>query len=77
MLFGVGSGPLLWGRVAALLCRATQALLQPHEGRLQCYVDDPLVSARGSPASVRRTFLVVILFWLVCGFELAWNKQSA
>eukprot|EP00974_Lingulodinium_polyedra_P033088 3182473-Lingulodinium_polyedra.AAC.1 len=46
-------------------------------GRLQCYVDDPLVSARGSPASVRRAFLVVVLFWLVCVFELAWNKGSA
>eukprot|EP00974_Lingulodinium_polyedra_P112803 10917013-Lingulodinium_polyedra.AAC.1 len=36
---------------------ATQALLQPHEGRLQCYVGDPLVSARGRLAAVRRTFL--------------------
>ena len=62
MLFGVGSGPLLWGRVAALACRATQALLSPSEARLQCYVDDPIITARGTEECILDNFSMVLLF---------------
>ena len=49
VLFGVVSGPLVWGRVAALVMRATQALFSDSRGRLQCYVDDPILAIRGTP----------------------------
>jgi len=45
-LFGIVSGPLGWGRVAALVMRATQSVLQDR-GQVQCYVNDPLRAVRG------------------------------
>ena len=65
-----------WGRVAALLCRATQALLTPCTARLQCCVDDPLVAARGPEDDVVRAVSAVVLCWRACGVDLAWNSGS-
>eukprot|EP00971_Amphidinium_carterae_P263276 5223644-Amphidinium_carterae.1 len=55
--------------------RATQALV-PASGRLCCYVDDPLLLLRGRPAEVNERALVVLLFWRVLGFPLAWEKGA-
>lgn len=41
--FGLATAPLLWGRAAAFIGRATQAMQLPHQHRLQIYVDDPAV----------------------------------
>ena len=62
ILFGIVSGPLVWGRVAAAITRATQSLASPiplglshphqttEEGALNiaCYVDDPFLTAYGT-----------------------------
>ena len=41
VIFGSGSAPTIWGRVAAWIGRSTQALLPPAFARLQVFVDDP------------------------------------
>ncbi len=74
MLFGVRSGPLIWGRVAAQLMRLTAAVLRPLPARLQCYVDDPLLSLAGPESQRPRIAIATVLFWLALGFELSWNK---
>ncbi len=74
MLFGVRSGPLIWGRVAALLMRLTAALLRPLPAKLQCYVDDPLLSLAGPEHLRRRNAILTVLYWLALGFEMSWNK---
>ena len=48
VLFGIKTGPLVWGRVAALVARATQSLLDVDRARLQIFVDDPLLVMRGT-----------------------------
>ena len=60
---GSRGAPLLWARVAALLCRLTQGVFEPGRARLACYVDDPIVTLSGSRlvrdrhvALVNRTF---------------------
>ena len=55
---GSSAAPTLWGRVAALLMRLTQSLIDPDELRLVCYVDDPLAAIRGTPE--RRRLLLLI-----------------
>ena len=47
LVFGSGSSPTIWGRYAALLGRSLAALFDPTELRIQIYVDDPLLLARG------------------------------
>ena len=43
--FGLVSGPLVWGRVAAYLARLAQAVSHSaQEARVQTHVDDPLIS---------------------------------
>jgi hypothetical protein len=41
VLFGAGSGPLLWGRSAASIMRSTASFLDARTTSLQCFVDDP------------------------------------
>lgn len=43
---GSSSAPTLWGRVAALIMRLTQAIYDPAEAKLMCYVDDSLAALR-------------------------------
>ena len=38
VLFGIKCGPLLWGRVAALVMRITAAMHEGQQARLQCFV---------------------------------------
>ena len=85
VLFGVVSGPLVWGRVAACIVRASQSLAihdnteepairdNPHLA-LACFVDDPFITVAGSSAERKMMLAVVLLFWLVLGFRLAWKK---
>ena len=42
VLFGVGSGPLVWCRVAAWVMRSTQAWLANERAQTNCFVDDPI-----------------------------------
>ena len=59
--FGARASPLVWGRVAALLSRSTQALFGPGEARLCMYVDDPLLGVKGTKASRERCMAIAIL----------------
>ena len=74
LLFGVRSGPLIWGRIAALVMRLTAALIFALPARSQCFVDDPLLLLAGPKNTRRRTALLVIVFWLALGFDLSWEK---
>lgn len=74
LLFGIVCGPLLWGRVAACIMRATQALYPSHACRLACYVDDPFILAFGTDLEQQEIFAVSTLLWAALGFNLAWSK---
>ena len=50
VLFGVGSGPLVWGRVAAGTMRVSQGAAIAETTRLQCFVDDPMAAIKGTKA---------------------------
>ena len=76
LLFGVASGPLLWGRVGAFVGRSTQALYAPAEARLHIFVDDPIQIARGAPAQTLRIHMISIAWWLALGLQIAWHKGS-
>ena len=76
LLFGIVSGPLLWGRVGALAMRATAAMSPPESVRLQCYVDDPILVVGGTPAERRESMLKVIFFWCALGLRLNWKKPQ-
>ena len=47
IMFGIKSGPLVWGRNASLQMRLTAAMLTDQPVRIQCFVDDPLVAVAG------------------------------
>jgi len=55
VLFGIGSGPLVWGRVAAAVMRLSQGALDGDAARLQCFVDDPIAVIRGTEAEINQT----------------------
>ena len=74
--FGLASAPLLWGRVAAWLGRAGQAVSEPDQLRMQVYVDDPILAAIGDMPSRDRAFARVILLWLALGVKLNWPKAT-
>ena len=48
----------------------------PAPGRLQLYVDDPVVSVRSKKTEAHETFDLVIVWWLVLGIPLSWKKGS-
>ena len=48
VLFGIRSGPLVWGRAAALLMRITAILQHGQPARTECFVDDPLFILGGA-----------------------------
>ena len=52
LCFGLRSAPLIWSRFAAALARLLAGMLQPDEGRLQLYLDDPFLGTlwiQGAP----------------------------
>jgi hypothetical protein len=74
VLFGAGSGPLLWGRSAAAIMRSTASFLDENTTSLQCFVDDPILAVAGSEATRRRTMIAVVLWWAALGTKLSWAK---
>ena len=73
VLFGVATGPLVWGRVAACLMRATHALYPPPRLGLACFVDDPFLLSLARLPTERSDFL-----WLLCcGALWAFGSLSA
>ena len=45
---GSRGAPLLWGRVAALLCRLGVSVMSRGRSAINCYVDDPSILSYGS-----------------------------
>ena len=76
VLFGVGSGPLVWCRVAAWVMRSTQAWLSNNRAQTNCFVDDPIIAIRGTVVQRRRLAMGVLLWWSSLGLKLAYEKGS-
>ena len=75
VLFGAIAGPLVWGRLAALLMRCTAGALEDRRAALQCYVDDPFMVLRhllGQDGDLR----LIVLLWASLGFKLSWAKGA-
>ena len=70
--FGLASGPLLWGRLAASAARFAQAIFGPGELRIQTYVDDPAGVVHGSTPEDRSKLIgMYLLFVRVMGFDVS------
>ena len=76
VLFGVGSGPLVWCRVAAWVMRSTQAWLTSEHAQTNCFVDDPIIALKGTPEQRRMLAMGVLLWWSSLGLKLACEKGS-
>ena len=80
--FGGHSNPLTYSRVACFASRSGQALLMDDvipssevaRGRVQLYVDDPAVTLEGSIDQQVAAVDLLVLWWLVLGIPLAWDK---
>ena len=73
--FGLVSGPLVWGRVAAYLTRLAQAVYHSaQEALVQTYVDDPLISLAGTRQQRDWAAAVTCFVWVMVGSDLAWKK---
>ena len=89
--FGGKPNPLVFARAASFAARSAQALLGPWQeqdradaqacrrlapGRLQMYVDDPVLSCLGAEKECKLSFDLVILWWMLLGIPLSWKKGS-
>ena len=85
--FGGKPNPLVYSRAASFASRTGQALLRPSRrcpcgssraapGRLQLYVDDPVLTLAGTSAEADLAIDLVLLWWLCLGPPLAWRKGS-
>ena len=74
VLFGVGTGPLVWCRVAAAIMRITQSVLC--NSRIACFVDDPIVVLGGALNNRISQALQALLLWTALGAGIAWKKAS-
>ncbi|KAF4675613.1 hypothetical protein FOL46_000804 [Perkinsus olseni] len=81
LFYGLSSSPLLWGRTAALLSRLGQLFFVTSTnvplGRIETFVDDPAMCARGPTIQVaRRRLWLPVLLWLALGFRLSFGKRQ-
>jgi hypothetical protein len=74
VIFGAKTAPLVWGRAAALLMRSGQALFDPTELQVECYVDDPLAAIRGDAYARLRRATILLTWWRVLGPNMSWAK---
>ena len=77
LLFGAVAGPLLWGRVAAWLMRASAGVSAGEPLQLQCFVDDPILVVGGQEVQKIRAVARVFLLWSALNFQLAWAKAQS
>ena len=70
------SGPLSWGRVAALLISISSAMSAKDKARLQCFVDDFVLISVGSIAKRVRNKRIVVVFLRTSGYNLSWSKGA-
>jgi len=76
VLFGVGTGPLVWCRVAASMMRITQAALGTDTSRIACFMDDPLLVVAGTRPERVSKALQALLLWRALGARVAWRKGN-
>ena len=76
VLFGVGSGPLVWCRVAAWVMRSTQAWLSNSRAQTNCFVDDPIIPLKGTAHQRRKLAMGVLVWWSTLGLKLAYENGS-
>ena len=74
--FGAKGSPLVWARLAAAVMRSTVALWPDNTLRVETYVDDPILTIRGDDAKRKRILGTVVLWWLVLGAQLSWEKAQ-
>ena len=74
VLCGIGSGPLVWCRVAAWVMRSTQAWLTSEMARTNCFVDDPIILVVGSKTQRNKAVTGVLLLWCSFGLKLDYEK---
>ena len=85
--FGGKPNPVVYSRAASFAARTGQALLRTSAacrhgtrkcapGRLQLYVDDPVLSLVGAQADVDAGIDILLVWWLCLGPPLAWRKGS-
>ena len=76
LVFGAQIAGLLWCRFAAFLGRVTQALYSARAWRVQVYVDDPKLLARGTRPERDQMFAATFWLWLALGFPLSCGKGA-
>ena len=72
--FGSKGAPLVWSRIAAAIGRLTAAMMRRRRGRVQIYLDDPLLHLVGNRQQRCKLLSCVLLVWAACGFRIAWHK---
>ncbi len=73
--FGEVASHITWGRAAAFLVRGAAVLFHDGEAAVQCYVDDPIMLARGDREVTRKPFAVVLAWLLTFGLRASQNKR--
>ena len=71
---GSRDAPLVWARVAALICRLVQALFYDYEVRMNTFVDDPNMCIAGNTSERNRCLTLIVLCWQMLNFDLAFKK---
>ena len=61
VLFGGGASPGVWGRGASYLGRSGQSLFDEKELRVEVFVDDPAIAARGANENECSRRMIVLL----------------
>ncbi|CAK0856481.1 unnamed protein product, partial [Prorocentrum cordatum] len=52
------------------------ATLSEKKGRIQCFVDDPILTMSGSLRTAGREFAKILVLWQLLGFRVSWKKVS-
>ena len=81
---GSRAAPLTFAAIIALASRWVQSTvatprhmgMHTEEARVQTYVDDPLVTIRGTPERQRRLTATVLIAWMIMGFPIAVHKAT-
>ena len=74
--FELASAPLLWGRLAASLCRLGQPIFPYWSATLHCFVDDPAIVLGGSEHARGTNLVMLLLLWSCLGCSFSWGKGN-
>ena len=74
MLFGFKTAPLVWSRVAALLARMLQSLVNGSEAQHQVYLDDSFWTLQGTLRERNSVLAMILTTMAALGFRVALNK---